>query len=79
MLFKGRLNKSKNLIINLDELFKGTKVKYAFDVTYIVTRVLIDIKECTYMISTHIAEVGEKLREECKNIDFQYLQTVMKG
>ncbi|MFA6843211.1 MAG: hypothetical protein WCR33_02315 [Bacilli bacterium] len=77
--FAIEVSKSKKLIVILDELFKGTNVKDAFDATYAVTRALIDRKECAYMISTHITEVGDKLREECKNIDFQYLPTVMKG
>lgn len=77
--FAIEVSKSKKLVVILDELFKGTNVKDAFDATYAVTRALIDRKECAYMISTHITEVGDKLREECENIDFQYLPTIMKG
>jgi len=37
------------------------------------------IQELFFIISTHIIEVGETLRERCDNLQFAYLPTVMEG
>jgi hypothetical protein len=32
-----------------------------------------------FVVSTHIIEAGEVLREKCENINFVYLPTLMEG
>lgn len=69
---------SKRLVVIFDELFKGTNVKDAFDATSAVTKALANRRACSFMISTHIIEVGQELGKECDNVTFAYLPTVMK-
>jgi DNA mismatch repair ATPase MutS len=69
----------KDLVVIFDELFKGTNVKDAYDATLAVTRELAEYRNCFFIISTHIIEVGEALRIGCDNIRFAYLPTVMEG
>lgn len=74
-----QLCQTKNLVVIFDELFRGTNVKDAYDATLAVTEAFAEIPDCLFMISTHIIEVGQVLKERCKNIRFVYLPTVMEG
>lgn len=74
-----QVNHNENLIVIFDELFRGTNVKDAFDATVAVTEAFATRRNCTFLISTHIIEAGEVLKQKCDNIDFVYLPTVMKG
>jgi DNA mismatch repair ATPase MutS len=69
----------KDLIVIFDELFKGTNVKDAYDATLSITEAFSTNRNCFFIISTHIVEVGEALRERCSNFRFTYLPTVMEG
>jgi DNA mismatch repair ATPase MutS len=69
----------KNLVVIFDELFKGTNVKDAYDATLAVSQGFARYRNCAFIISTHIIEVGEVLREKCDNLELAYLPTVMKG
>ncbi|WP_410519571.1 MutS-related protein, partial [Butyricimonas virosa] len=52
------VSRDKRLIVIFDELFKGTNVKDAFDATLAVTEAIAERKNCAFMVSTHIIEVG---------------------
>ena len=69
----------KDLIVIFDELFKGTNVKDAYDATLSITEAFSENRNCFFVISTHIIEVGEALRKHCDNFRFAYLPTVMDG
>lgn len=69
----------KDLLVIFDELFKGTNVKDAYDATLAVTEAFAENRNCFFVISTHIIEVGEVLEQHCQNIQFAFLPTVMKG
>lgn len=69
---------SKRLVVIFDELFKGTNVKDAYDATLAVTAALAKRRTCSFMISTHIIEVGQDLAKSCNNVSFSYLPTIMK-
>jgi len=69
----------KNLVVIFDELFKGTNVKDAYDATLSITEAFSENRNCFFVISTHIIEVGETLRQRCNNFRFTYLPTVMDG
>lgn len=73
------VSQSKNMVIIFDELFKGTNVKDAYDATVAVTEAFAENRNCSFIISTHIIEAGETLRERCSNMNFVYFPTVMKG
>ncbi len=69
----------KDLVVIFDELFKGTNVKDAYDATFAITEAFSENRNCFFIISTHIIEVGESLRKQCSNFRFVYLPTVMEG
>jgi DNA mismatch repair protein MutS len=69
----------KNLIVIFDELFRGTNVKDAYEATVAVTEAFAANRNCTFIVSTHIIEAGETLKERCNNINFVNLPTVMEG
>jgi DNA mismatch repair protein MutS len=73
-----QLSKGKRLFILFDELFKGTNVKDAFDATLAVTEKLAQYHNCSFVISTHIIEVGEELKGTA-SILFKYMPTEMEG
>lgn len=68
----------KHLLLMFDELFKGTNVKDAFDGTLAVTEAFAEYQNCLFIVSTHIIEVGEELKNK-KNIRFNYMPTVLEG
>ncbi|MGZ3814674.1 MAG: MutS-related protein [Mucilaginibacter sp.] len=68
----------KRLLLMFDELFKGTNVKDAYDGTLSVTEGFSDYSDCLFIVSTHIIEVGEALKNR-DNIKFAYMPTVMDG
>ena len=72
------VSRGKNLVVIFDELFKGTNVKDAFDATVEVTKAFSEVKNCTYIISTHIIEAAEPLGQ-FENFQFVYLPTIMEG
>lgn len=73
------IGNSKNLIVIFDELFRGTNVKDAYDATVAVTEAFAANRNCTFIISTHIIEAGDTLKERCDNINFINLPTIMEG
>jgi DNA mismatch repair ATPase MutS len=73
------ISAGKDLVVIFDELFKGTNVKDAYDATLAVTEALSGYRNCFFVISTHIIEVGEALRRQHDNLQFVYLPTVMEG
>jgi DNA mismatch repair ATPase MutS len=73
------VSRGRRLIVIFDELFKGTNVKDAYDATLAVTQAFSEYRNCSFIISTHIIEVGEVLRARAGNVQFAYLPTVMEG
>lgn len=69
----------KKLVAIFDELFKGTNVKDAYDATLSITEAFSEHRNCLFLISTHILEVGQSLTLRCSNFKFAYLPTVMQG
>ncbi len=68
----------KRLLVLFDELFKGTNVKDAYDGTLAVTEAFAGYSACLFIVSTHIIEVGEVLKE-LPNVQCAYMPTVMDG
>ena len=69
----------KHFLVLFDELFKGTNVKDAYDATLAVTSAFAGFRQCFFVISTHIIEVGEALQKTTENVQFAYLPTIMNG
>ncbi|OQP44513.1 DNA mismatch repair protein [Niastella yeongjuensis] len=73
------LSQNKKLFIVFDELFRGTNVKDAYEATIAITTAFASRKNSLFVISTHIIEAGEVLKERCANVRFLYLPTRMNG
>lgn len=74
-----QVSHGKNLVVIFDELFKGTNVKDAYDATLHVSTAFAKYLNCFFIISTHIVEVGEELRNGPHAVQFVYLPTIMDG
>lgn len=72
------ISEGRQLVVIFDELFKGTNVRDAYDATLAVTAAFSDYRNCFFIISTHIIEVGEALKKG-SNLQFTYLPTIMEG
>jgi DNA mismatch repair protein MutS len=68
----------KRLLLMFDELFKGTNVKDAYDGTLAITEAFAAYRNCLFIVSTHIIEVGEALKGN-SNIHFVFMPTIMEG
>ena len=73
-----QVSSGKSLVVIFDELFKGTNVKDAYDATLAVTVAFSEYSNCLFIISTHIIEAGEVLKQQ-SNIQMLYLPTIMNG
>ncbi len=73
-----QLGMNKNLFIIFDELFRGTNVKDAGEATVAITNAFAQRPNCMFVVSTHIIEAGELLKQQCPNIHFVYLPTRME-
>lgn len=67
----------QHLLLMFDELFKGTNVKDAYDGTLAVSRGFAEYNNCLFIVSTHIIEVGEELKD-LPNIRFSFMPTVLE-
>jgi DNA mismatch repair protein MutS len=72
------LSANKNLFVLFDELFRGTNVKDAYEGTVAITKAFAGRRNSIFVISTHIIEAGEILRESVPAIRFLYLPTRME-
>jgi DNA mismatch repair ATPase MutS len=73
------LSQSRRLFIVFDELFRGTNVKDAYEATVAITSAFAQKRTSLFVISTHIIEAGDVLKEKWENISFKYLPTRMNG
>jgi DNA mismatch repair ATPase MutS len=69
--------KSKWLVL-IDELFKGTNMQDAMKCSSTVIKGLIRIRKSLFILSTHLYEIGDELRQY-PNISFKYFETSIKG
>lgn len=69
-----KINNGKKWLVLIDELFKGTNVQDAMKCSLTVIKGLIKIKNSLFILSTHLYEIGEELKE-FPNISFKYFET----
>lgn len=74
-----QLQDGKRIMVLIDELFRGTNVKDAYEATVAVTGKFAMHRNSAFIISSHIMEAGEVLRQKFKQIKFQYFPTLMDG
>jgi len=72
------LGAGKNLFVIFDELFRGTNVKDAYEGTIAIMEAFAAKPYSLFVVSTHIMEAGEVLKNRCSNMSFRYLPTRME-
>lgn len=73
-----QLAEGKKLFVIFDEMFRGTNVKDAYEGTVEIASRLYQHPRCQFVLSTHILEAGEQLRQSHPDIQYVFLPTVMK-
>ncbi len=69
-----KINNGQKWLVLIDELFKGTNVQDAMKCSSAVIKGLIKIKNSLFILSTHLYEIGEELKQY-PNISFKYFET----
>ncbi|MEO8403638.1 MAG: DNA mismatch repair protein MutS [Chitinophagaceae bacterium] len=69
-----KINNGKKWLVLIDELFKGTNVQDAMKCSLAVIKGLIKIKNSLFILSTHLYEIGDELKD-FSNISFRYFET----
>jgi len=69
-----KVNDGRKWLILIDEIFKGTNVQDAMKCSTVVIEGLIKIKGSLFILSTHLYEISENLKNY-SNIDFKYFET----
>ncbi len=72
-----KINDNRKWLVLIDELFKGTNVQDAMKCSSTVIKGLIKIKNSLFILSTHLYEIGEELKQY-SNISFKYFETAVK-
>ncbi|MER3497344.1 MAG: DNA mismatch repair protein MutS [Chitinophagaceae bacterium] len=73
-----KINDGRKWLVLIDELFKGTNVQDAMKCSATVIKGLIKMKNSLFILSTHLYEIGEELKQYT-NISFKYFETTVKG
>jgi DNA mismatch repair ATPase MutS len=73
------LHAGKRLFVLFDEMFRGTNVKDAGEATILVVEGFARKTDSLFIISTHIIEAGDTLRQKADTIQYRYLPTKMDG
>lgn len=69
-----KINDGRNWLILIDELFKGTNVQDAMNCSTAVIKGLQKMNNAIFILSTHLYEIGDGLRQY-PNIRFYYFET----
>lgn len=72
-----KINDKRKWLVLIDELFKGTNVQDAMKCSSAVIRGLVKIRSSLFILSTHLYEIGEELKNH-QNISFKYFETAVK-
>jgi DNA mismatch repair ATPase MutS len=72
-----RINDGRRWLVLIDELFKGTNIQDAMKCSTAVISGLIRIRRALFILSTHLYEIGEELRQY-PNISFRFFETRIK-
>ena len=71
-----KISGQKKWLVLIDELFKGTNVQDAMKCSLTVIKGLIRIHRSLFILSTHLYEIGEELKQY-PNIAFNYFETTV--
>lgn len=73
-----KISDGRKWLILIDELFKGTNVQDAMKCSSAVIEGLLKIKNSLFILSTHLYEIGEGLKQY-SNIHFKYFETSVQN
>jgi DNA mismatch repair protein MutS len=73
-----KINNGKKWLVLIDELFKGTNVQDAMKCSLTVIKGLIKIRNSLFILSTHLYEIGDELKN-FPNITFRYFETAVNN
>jgi DNA mismatch repair protein MutS len=73
-----KINNGKKWLILIDELFKGTNIQDAMKCSSTVIEGLRKIGNSLFVLSTHLYEIGEELKQY-PNISFKFFETTVEG
>jgi DNA mismatch repair protein MutS len=73
-----QISDGRKWLVLIDELFKGTNVQDAMKCSSTVVKGLIKIKSSLFILSTHLYEIGEELKQY-PNISFKYFETNIRN
>jgi DNA mismatch repair ATPase MutS len=73
-----QISDGRKWLVLIDELFKGTNVQDAMKCSSTVIKGLIKIKSSLFILSTHLYEIGEELKQY-PNISFKYFETIIRN
>ena len=71
-----KINDGRKWLILIDELFKGTNVQDAMKCSSTVIEGLLKIRNSLFILSTHLYEISEELKQY-SNIRFNYFETTV--
>ena len=60
-----KVGSGKKCLVVLDEMFRGTNAKDAFEASVAVNELLRDFPHCHFLISTHILEYAKAFEHDC--------------
>lgn len=69
-----KITDGRKWLVLIDELFKGTNIQDAMHCSTAVIKGLVKIKNSLFILSTHLYEIGEELKQY-PNISFRYFET----
>lgn len=72
-----KISDGRNWLILIDELFKGTNVQDAMKCSTTVIEGLLKMQNSVFILSTHLYEIGDSLRQY-PNIIFNYFETIVE-
>lgn len=72
-----KIGNRKKWLVLIDELFKGTNVQDAMKCSSTVIKGLIKIHRSLFILSTHLYEIGDELKQY-PNILFSYFETTVQ-
>ncbi len=71
-----KINDGKKWLVLIDELFKGTNVQDAMKCSLAVIKGLIKIRSSLFILSTHLYEIADELRQH-PNISVMFFETTV--
>jgi DNA mismatch repair protein MutS len=73
-----KVTDGRKWLILIDELFKGTNIQDAMKCSSAVIQGLLKVGNSLFVLSTHLYEIGEELKQY-PNISFKYFETTVAG